>query len=489
MSHQFHYKTSRFISGLWLLFVCACTGPVEEENFLRSITLSANAIFAAYQDGPIGIWRSLVPNKATAADFFTFTFIINDRHGRFSLVLACPSEMNDDGPHQVELYHLTIHEVQQLDHVCQRSKTNNFKEFTIGQIKGTDTDNEDPAQREQTLISLDSGASAQVDEAYGLAVTDGRNREILAMRGPLENQLIQAREFYIERGVDFKKSGWSNKDIDFNRDRLTADASSQHRVGVENIRLAGGEVGWVMEVNLISESGITLNMARTTEQFANFYSVPLYNNVGTTFLQADEGHEFVVTVLSEQGQAQRLAYRFFGTEIGSDTALLINQLPQLQPEFTRFMTYVQSAPYAQFEVVWDAVSDPSFGPISVYRWQMEADSAQPPDPRTNLRNQQVRRSQWTVSISNAWLDVDEDSRHVYRLPDPSQFAAITDVYERAAWQQAWGLQAGSTLSWRLSLLSSESNAGDIIHYKLAKRFANNMLLGEVIQSGELKPPQ
>jgi len=471
--HLSHFMTASLLASTWLLANCSSETVVNTE---QSITINTNAVVAGYQDGPIGVWEVIVQDNENF-ELFTTTFSIHDRHGRFILVIVCPSSRSS-ASHRVDFYYMTTHELQSLDQTCSRPAEDIETEGVIGKITGIN----DQAN-EQARVTLDLDNSTQAYEAYGLVVNHG-TREALALKGEVIDQKIIPNRYYIKRRTTYGNAAWSRQDIDFTNKAFTADAEANPtQVSLGDIPLIGEETSWHSHVGFISERSVMMKIAESTQPEYSFQAVPLIGSNGEDFMKKNEGHEIVLQAFDEQKQIARQAVRLFKASTDSNTANGFSLvLPQAQPAFADFTRPLKTPRYAQFEVEWQKKSEDTFGPIAIYRWTVKGETVEKITEKTlteNARALQISNVDWTVNVSNGWLDVTEEDTHLFVLPDPSKIRG---------WQKAWGLKSGQTLDWQLQLFSSRHNAGHIIHYILHRQFNDGLLFGETKQKGTIISP-
>ncbi len=458
------------LASTWLLANCSSETVVNTE---QSITINTNAVVAGYQDGPIGVWEAIVQDNDNFK-LLTTTFTIHDRHGRFVLVIICPSSRSTVA-HRVDFYYMTTKELQSLDQTCSRPAEDIGRERVIGQIIGINNQ-----ANEQARVTLDLDNSTQVYEAYGLVVNHGL-REGLALKGEMIDQKIIPNRYFIKRRITYNSATWSRQDIDFTNRAFTGDAeASPTQVSLGDVPLFDQETSWRSHVGFMSERGVILKIAKSTQPEYSFQGVPLIGNNGKNFMKTNEGHEIVLQAFDEQKQITRQAVRLFKTSANRNTTNGFSLLlPQAQPAFADFTRPLKTPRYAQFEVEWQKKPEDTFGPIAIYRWTIKGETVEKITEKAltvNARPLQISDVTWTINISNGWLDVTEEDTHLFVLPNPSKIRG---------WQKAWGLKSGQALNWQLQLFSSRNNAGHIIHYLLHRQFNNGLLFGETKQKGTI----
>jgi len=469
--HISQFMTASLLMSTLLLANCSSESVDHTE---QSITIHTNAVVAGYQDGPIGFWETIVQDNK-GYRLFNTTFTINDRHGRFTLVIVCPSNRSATA-HRVDFYYMTTNELQSLDQTCSRPTEDIETERVIGKITGIDHQ-----ANEQAVVALDVDNSTQVDEAYGLIVNHGL-REALALKGELVDKRIIPNRYYIKRRVTYDSLVWSRKNIDFTNPEFTGDAEANPtQVSLGDVVLSEQEATWRSHIGFISERGVILKIAESTQPEYSFQAVPLIGNNGEDFMAKNEGHEIVLQTFDEKNQVARQAIRLFKSSADRNTPNGFSLiLPQPQPDFNDFILPPLKTPrYAQFEVEWEKKSEDFFGPIAIYRWTVTGDTVEKINEQVSsvtARTLQISNVQWVVNISNGWLDVTEEETHLFTLPDPSKIPG---------WQKAWGLKSGQTLDWQLQLLASHNNAGSILHYVLHREFNDGLQFSETKQKGTI----
>ncbi|MDH5229370.1 MAG: hypothetical protein OEZ58_03280 [Gammaproteobacteria bacterium] len=476
-----------------LLSISACTVETIDRT-ASSLNTRTNAFFFAYRDAGEGVWEvSVTKNSQARLDAQLIT--VKDAQGRYELVFVCHSRLEEE-PHKIFYYRGTVRELNFVEHICKKPKSEVSTQRVFGEINGVESN-----QQRHAVVSLSSGDAVKGQESFALEVPHGKHDTLSYMGSFNAQNKVIPEQFYIQRGRDFsnrataigsplKISYLPNDDSRGTTALSFAIPSLQSSVKLSNIENISAQESWSARAGFLSENGtyLTLNEAKQSAQAVtqfDFIPIPEYiydanlNSVGLFFQKQDEGHEVELVVRDARFANNPISRRSIKAFKRAESISVDLYIPQI-PNNDFVISAGSMAALGTVNSGWRNTSDPVFGQTKLYRIDFTADSAIPPsliDPFGSTPSKVV----WSAVITPKAID---------KIGDYNTFDFPLDFNTMEDWNSDWNIANNGEVIAEFHSFFSPSSTSTVLTYLSNRRFYDKLQLAEVIQrrSDTITPP-